>query len=128
MFFGGFLPRITVNDTSQELYAYLLHLRSNYSIQSYEGEVVFRPAEFPGKTSVTLPLLKQHKGWGLAADEAETTAYFQLLVTTEPLDYHQLLQSELVADNTRDAEWEEWQPMGISEDWCSLRMKISLRR
>lgn len=122
--FGGFLPRVQIHDTSQELYCYLLHLRSDYSIQSYEGEIIFRPREFPGQSEVILPLLKQHKGWGLEPGESEATSYFQLLVTTESLDYHQLLQGGLGGD--RSAAW-EWQPMGVSDDWCSMTMKLTLR-
>lgn len=121
----GFLPKVKIKDTSQQLHCYLLHLRSDYSIQSYEGEHVFRPFEHPGQSEIKLPLLKTHKGWGLGPNDQEATSYFKLFVTTEELDYQQLLQSGLGGD--RDAAW-AWAPVGVSDDWCSLMMKVQLRQ
>lgn len=120
----GFLPKVRIKDTSQQLHCYLLHLRSDYSIQSYEGEYVFRPFEHPGQNEISIPLLKTHKGWGLGPDDHQATSYFKLFVTTEELDYQQLLQSGLAGE--RDAMW-AWAPVGVSDDWCSLMMKVQLQ-
>ena len=120
---AGFLPKVIIKNTKQQLYCYLFHLRSDYSISSYEGGVVFRPDEHPGQQEVTLPLLKAAKGWGLSPQEKETSSYFKLFVTTEELDYQQLLQSGLGGD--RAANW-NWRPVGVSDDWCTYTMKIQL--
>ena len=121
----GFLPKVKISDTSQQLFCYLFHLRGDYSIQSYEGGYIFRPFEHPGKSEVILPLLKTHKGWGMGPDDAEATSYFKLFVTTEELDYHQLLQSGLGGE--RDAAW-NWAPVGVSDDWCTLMIKVNVQR
>lgn len=119
----GFLPKVRIKHTTQQLHFYLLHLRSDYSIASYEGECVFRPGEFTGQNSVELPLLKSHKGWGLGPEDDQTTSYFQLFVTTEELDYQQFLQSGLGGE--RATNW-NWSPVGVKDDWCSLLIKIKL--
>ncbi len=121
----GFLPKVKIKDTSQQLHCYLFHLRSDYSIQSYEGEYVFRPFEHPGQNEISIPLLKTHKGWGLGPKDQEAISYFKLFVTTEELDYQQLLQSGLGGE--RDAAW-AWAPVGVSDDWCSLMMKVQLQQ
>ncbi|MGH1437139.1 MAG: caspase family protein [Lewinella sp.] len=120
---AGFLPQLVVKNTKQQLYCYLFHLRSDYSISAYEGGLVFRPDEHPGLQEVILPLLKEHKGWGLGADDKSADSYFKLFVTTEELDYQQLLQSGLGGD--RAANW-NWKPIGVSDEWCTLTMRIQL--
>ncbi|MEL7220543.1 MAG: caspase family protein, partial [Bacteroidota bacterium] len=123
--FAGFMPQVEVTDTSQQLFFYLFHLRNNYSIECYEGETSFRPFEHPNKATVKIPLFKQPKGWGLSPDEKETFSFFKLIVTTEKLDYYQLLQSGLSGD--RDTGW-IWAPVGVSDEWFSATMKVTLRR
>ncbi|MEL6655192.1 MAG: caspase family protein [Bacteroidota bacterium] len=119
----GFQPQVKITNTTQQLYCYLFHLRSNYSIICYEGGQVFRPQEHGTAQEVTLPLLKTHKGWGLGPDHDQATSYFKLFVTTEELDYQQLLQSELGGD--RDTAW-GWNPIHVSDDWCTLMTKVQL--
>ncbi|MEL7248533.1 MAG: caspase family protein [Bacteroidota bacterium] len=119
----GFQPQLRISNTSQQLYFYLFHLRSNYSIVCYEGGQVFRTQEHSGAPEVVLPLLKTHKGWGLGPNDTQATSYFKLFVTTEELDYQQLLQSELGVD--RDTAW-GWQPMDVSDDWWTLMIKVQL--
>ena len=48
-----------------------------------------------------------------------------LLACTESLDYHQLLQSGLSA--TREVVF-EWNPLAVSDDWCSKLIKVRLAR
>ena len=123
--FAGFIPRARIKGAGQNLRCYLFHLRSNYGIESYEGEVVFRPDEHPGKEAVILPMWKNPKGWGLSPGEKEAFSYFMLLACTEALDYHQLLQSGLSA--TREVLF-DWNPLAVSDDWCSKLMKVRLVR
>lgn len=123
--FAGFIPRARISGADQNLYCYLFHLRSNYSIESYEGEVVFRPEEHPGSGELVLPMWKAPKGWGLSPGERETHSYFMLLACTESLDYHQLLQSGLSA--TREVLF-DWNPLAISDDWCCKLIKVRLVR
>ena len=54
---------------------------------------MYRPAEFEDKSHVEIPLWKKTLGWGPAKDNVEDTCHFKLLVTTEPLDHQQFLQS-----------------------------------
>ncbi|MEZ4900072.1 MAG: caspase family protein [Saprospiraceae bacterium] len=121
----GFGARVKVKDAQQPLFCYLFHLRQNYSIQCYEGEVTFRPEEFPDQQEVTLPLWKKIYGWGPASDEAQTTSYFQLIVTTEPLDYQQLMQSGLRV--VRD-EFSLWNPTKLADDWYVSTIKVTITR
>ncbi|MCB0587251.1 MAG: caspase family protein, partial [Phaeodactylibacter sp.] len=109
--FAGFIPRARVKGAGQNLYCYLFHLRSNYGIESYEGEVVFRPGEHPGKDEVVFPMWKNPKGWGLSPGEQETVSHFMLMACTESLDYHQLLQGGLSA--TREVLF-DWNPLAVS--------------
>jgi hypothetical protein len=125
MLVAGFKPQVRITNREQTLYFYLYHLRTDYSIQSYEGEVVFRPDEHPGEGDLVLPLLKTHKGWGLGAADQEVCSYFKLFVTTEPLDYQQLLQSGLGGD--RAVNW-DWNPVGVSKDWCEVTMKMIMKK
>ncbi|MCB9052678.1 MAG: caspase family protein [Lewinellaceae bacterium] len=123
--FAGFTPRARIKGAEQNLHCYLFHLRSNYGIESYEGEVVFRPDEHPGKAEVLLPLWKSAKGWGLSPGEQEAVSHFMLLACTESLDYHQLLQGGL--GPTRDMLF-DWNPLAVSDDWCSQVIKVRLVR
>lgn len=123
--FAGFIPRARIKRAEQNLYCYLFHLRTNYSIECYEGEVVFRPEEHQGKEETSLPLWKSPKGWGLSPGEQEASSYFMLLACTESLDYHQLLQSGLSA--TREVAF-DWNPLAVSDDWCSKLIKVRLVR
>lgn len=120
---AGFLPKVVIKNTKQQLYCYLFHLREDFSISAYEGGAVFRPDEHPGQQEVVLPLLKAPKGWGLGPGDKAAYSYFKLFVTTEELDYQQLLQSGLGGD--RAANW-NWKPIGVSDDWCTLTMQIQL--
>lgn len=124
MLLAGLLPQLRIKDTSRQLHFYLFHMRKDFSIQSYEGELVFRPFEHPGKQEVVLPLLKAHKGWGLGPGDKETYSYFKLFATTEALDYQQLLQTG-ITDHSRDADW-AWSPVAVSDDWCTIDLKIQL--
>ena len=111
------------DSTTQDFYCYLLHFRRNYSITSEEGEVVYRVEEHNGQT--TLPLLKAPMGWGLAAEDTDAEIWFKLIVTTEPLDHHQLLQSGLMGD--RDVVF-KWNPVSVSEEWFSRVIKVKMVR
>lgn len=122
--FAGFVPRVRIKGTEQELYCYLFHLRSNYSIEAYEGEVVFRPEEHKGNEEAVLPLWKSPKGWGLSPGEQKAFSCFLLLASTEALDYRQLVQSGL--EPTRGVQF-GWNPLAVS-DWCSKRMRVRLVR
>lgn len=123
--FSGFIPEFIVRNCTQNLYAYLFHMRTNYAIESYEGEVVYRPKEHPGKAEVRFPMWKQLKGWGLSQDEKETHSYFKLIVATEPLDYHQLLQSSLKGD--KSIKFNRG-PVEVKDDWASITMRVDLER
>jgi len=119
----GFQPKVHIKNTTQDFYCYLLHFRRNYSITSEEGEVVYRVEEHNGQT--TLPLLKAPMGWGLAAEDTDAEIWFKLIVTTEPLDHHQLLQSGLMGD--RDVVF-RFNPVRVSEEWFSRVIKVKMVR
>ena len=99
--------------------------RMNVVLESYEGEVVFRPDEHPGKEEIIIPLWKSPKGWGLSPGEQEAASHFMLLACTESLDYHQLLQGGLGV--TREVLF-DWNPLAVSDDWCSQVIKVRLVR
>jgi hypothetical protein len=122
---AGFVPHLKVVQPKQKLYAYLLNLRSNYSISAKEGEVVFRPEEHATNQPIKVPLYKKPLGWGFSGDENEAIAYFKLLITTEELEYYQLVQDGIDAFRF---EAVDWKPVGVTGDWCSINMKIHLIR
>lgn len=120
-----FFPQLIIGDNRRQLYGYLFHLRSNFSIEAYEGEVVYRPAEHPGKMELKMPLWKSTRGWGLSPGEDRATSYFKLMVTTETLDYQQLLQSGLEGDRHSPFEWN---PLDVDNAWTSFTTKVTLVR
>ena len=121
-----FIPRIRLlKKVEQNLYFYLLHLRPNYAITSYEGEVVYRPEEYKFNRSVEIPLWKTLRAWGIGPEESETTSYFKLLVTTEPLDYHQLLQSGIEGDRFLRMTHRD---NSVKNEWYSITFKVILER
>ena len=125
---AAFIPHVrSLSKPKQKLYFYLLHLRSNYAITSYEGEVVYRPEEYKYNRSLEIPLLKKIKAWGIGPDEQQTTSYFKLFVTTEPLEYQQLIQSE-IGSNYRDLEASNFKPYSIKNDWYCATLKVVLER
>lgn len=119
------LPRIKVKGATRTLYCYLFHLRSDYKIESYEGEVIFRPAEHDPQQEIVLPLWKELKGLFLKESELNTSSYFKVLVATQKIPYEQLQQAPL--GNYRGK-------LGIfkslsqkdKEDWCSFQVKVTL--
>lgn len=111
----------------QNLYFYLMHLRSNYAISSYEGELVYRPEEHEYNRNLEIPLLKKIKAWGLSAEEQETTSYFKLFATTEALDYQQLIQSG-IDDKHRSIGDFNFTPYSIKDDWYCVTLKVVLER
>lgn len=117
--------KVNAANCKQNLYAYMFHLRTDYSIASYEGEKVFRPKEHSGKEEVVFPMWSEGKGWGIGAKDQEAESYFKLIVTTEPLDYQQLTQSSLAGDRLIDFSSK---PMKVEDDWCSITMKVSMSR
>ena len=123
---AGFNPKWIVKGAKQDLYAYLFHLRNDYSIKAYEGEVVYRPKEHSGKSIVEFPMWKQLKGWGIAPEEAESTSYFKLFVSTEPFDYPQLEQSRVGGDRGKPRK--NINPYLQRDDWCCFTYKVSLIR
>ncbi|MDB4285806.1 caspase family protein [bacterium] len=120
-----FIPTMVVKKTTTDLYGYLFHMRSDYSIESYEGEIVFRTEEHPNKNEVRLPMWTGQWGWGLSKDDIETVSYFKMLVTTEPLDHQQLLQSGL--KDFRDLVF-KWKKVSVKDDWFSETYKVTLVR
>ncbi len=122
----GFKPVVKTSAT-QELYFYLLLLNNDYSIQCDEGEIVFRPGEHEGQA--IFPLMKGMPdgimGWGLNEDEQEATVYFKLFVTTEELDYIQLLQDGLGGSR---ATFGAFAPQKVFDAWASRTIRVTMVR
>ena len=119
----GFQPKVHIKNNTQDIYCYLLHFRTNYSITSKEGVVPYRVDEH--QENPTLPLLKAPTGWGLGATDTEGEIWFKLIVTTEPLDHYQLLQSGIMGE--RDIVF-SWNPVSVSEEWYSRVIKVKMVR
>lgn len=123
---GGFTPKVRITHTDQTLYCYMFHLRTNYSINSYEGEVTYRTEEHDGQAEVLMPMWKKTKGWGLGPQDDHAVSYFKLIVTTERLDFQYLLQTGI--GGNRDAIDFDWNPMAVEDDWYAHTMKVTLVR
>ena len=119
----GFLPQVKIRHTEENIYCYLFHLRTNYSIQSAEGAIIYRPQEY--SEAPTIPLVKKTKAWGLAANDKEVTTWFKLMITTEPIDHYQFLQSELLGDRaagSREVFTE------VMNEWYSQTIQVVMKR
>ncbi|MDQ3015970.1 MAG: alpha/beta hydrolase, partial [Bacteroidota bacterium] len=121
----AFLPVVHVKNAQQPLYFYLFFIAFDYSISCPGGEVVYRAYEYEDKSDVKIPLWKKTLGWGPAKDNPEDTCVFKLLVTTEPLDYQQFLQSGLGIH--RDILGEPT-PQKLFDDWSSQSISITMVR
>ena len=89
-----FHPKVRIKGANQDLYCYLLQLRTNYAIECVEGLRPYREAEHRGKQEVEIPMFTSNWGLAISKDESETEIYFKLIVTTEELAYQQLLQEK----------------------------------
>jgi pimeloyl-ACP methyl ester carboxylesterase len=121
----SFRPVVHIHNIQQPLYFYLFFMAFDYSVSCPGGEIVYRPPEFEDKSNVEIPLWKKTLGWGPAKDNVEDTCYFKLLVTTEPLDYQQFLQSGLTAH--RDILGEPT-PERVFDDWNASTVAVTMVR
>ena len=119
----GFFPRVKIKHTNRNIYCYLFHLRTNYSIQAEEGGIVYRTEEH--EKPPTLPLVKKGKAWGLAAEDTSVTCWFKLIITTEPLDHQQFLQSNLLGDRAVISRNEMVSAM---DEWHGRDIQVVMKR
>ncbi len=124
--FPAFLPVVHLNNVQQNLYFYLFFVAYDYSVSCPGEEVVYRPDEHPDRAHVEIPLWKKTLGWGPAKEDAEDTCHFKLLVTTEPLDHQQFLQSGLGVH--RSGILGEPTPDKVFDDWTAFRAGITIAR
>ncbi len=123
--FPAFRPVVHLENIQQPLYFYLLFIAFDYSISCPGEEIVYRAFEYEDKSHVELPLWKKTLGWGPAKNDVEDTCYFKLLVTTEPLDHQQFLQSGLGIH--RDILGEPT-PQKVFDDWTSKMIAVTMVR
>ena len=121
----SFRPVVHVSNIQQNLYFYLFFVAFDYSISCPGGEIVYRPEEHEDKSDVEIPLWKKTLGWGPGKDNTEDTCHFKLLVTTEPLDHQQFLQSGLGAH--RDILGEP-APEKVFDDWAAMDIAVTMVR
>ena len=121
----SFRPVVHLSNIEQPLYFYLFFVAFDYSISCPGGEVVYRPAEYEDRSKIEIPLWKKTLGWGPAKDNVEDTCHFKLLVTTEPLDHQQFLQSGL--GTHRDILGEPT-PEKVFDDWASYDIVVTMVR
>lgn len=121
----AFRPVIHVQNIQQNLYCYLFFVAFDYSISCPGGEIVYRPYEHEDKSNIEIPLWKKTLGWGPAAGNAEDTCHFKLIVTTEPLDHQQFLQSGL--GTHRDILGEPT-PEKVFDDWAAYDIAVTMVR
>ena len=126
--FAWFQPKLVIKESAQELFCYLFHLRSSYSIESYDGEIIYRPEEYEGMDQPEIPMLKKPKAWGIEQHEQSTTSYFKLLVTTEELSYEKFMQTPIGPGHRDLMLSDDFDPDQIDEDWCAITIKVSLTK
>ena len=119
----GYLPQVKIKPLRRNLYCYLFQIRTNYSIQSDEGAVIYRPEEHTGET--TMPLFKKTKAWGLAPEDSQVTCWFKLIVTTEPFDHYQFIQSDLLGDKGGRSKKKIANAMN---EWFSWDIEVMMNR
>ena len=118
----GFSPKAKLHDAGQNLHFYLMYLRENYAIECPDEEVNFLTSEHEDST-LELPLWKEIKGFGPSQDQNAVTSNFKLVVTTEPLDFFQFLQTGLGATRS---ELSSWNPSKISNDWAVYDIAVTI--
>jgi len=121
----AFRPVVHLENIQQPLYFYLFFVAFDYSVSCPGDEIVYRPSEYDDKSHVELPLWKKTLGWGPAKNDVEDTCYFKLLVTTEPLDHQQFLQSGLGIH--RDILGEPT-PQKVFDDWTAKMIAVTMVR
>lgn len=117
-------PIITFNKVEQNLYCYLLHFQDDYAIIAHEGEVIYRPDEHANTQKVEqVAWSNTNRALGLSLKKPQSTTILKLLVTTEQLDYKQLVQGGLEGDRNifmfEDAN-------KVSDDWCAFTINLDL--
>ena len=121
----AFKFHVTLKDNSQDLYFYLFDLATNCGITFMnDEEMVMRSSELEAGTAKDIR--QKFFGWGPDPDEAYVERWFKLFVTTEELDYHQLVQAPLMS--TRGEADFDFNPMQISNDWCAVTMHVVVKR
>jgi len=115
----GWFPKVEFHNQDDEapsLFTYLFMLDANYMIlgvKEVEKEISTSLIEFDKKT------------WGLGAEEVESTLYFKLLVSSDPLDVHQLTQDGI--DAFRSVVVKDFDPSSTGfKDWCAINIKVRL--
>lgn len=117
-------PVLTFNNVKQDLYCYLLHFQDDYAIQSYEGEVVFRPGEHDDPTKVEQVLWSNtNRAIGLGLKKPSITSIFKLLVTTERLDIKHFIQDSIRGDRNIFMFEDDNK---ISDDWCCFTINLDI--
>lgn len=102
-------PEVTVKDYSDTLHFYLLTLYEDYGIYLYFDETKeFRPEDSSG-------IIEYSKADGGLQGVDEFVYHFKLIVTTRPLDHHQLQQVEIPGSRAKltkskdpDKGFDEW--------------------
>lgn len=118
-------PTVIINrepGDDQKLYAYLFYLDQYYSIHTVSGEK-------PPLTSASGTFSYDDNRFnfiGLGAEEHEFTYYIKLILTTQELDYHQLLQEGIYG--SRLPRRGSAQPEKAFDDWCTITKKIKFVR
>ncbi|MFK7920941.1 MAG: caspase family protein [Bacteroidia bacterium] len=117
-------PVLTFNRVTQDLYCYLLHFQDDYAIQSYEGEVVFRPEEHNDTSKVEQLLWSNtNRAIGLSIKNPTSTSIFKLLVTTERLDIKHFIQASIRGDRNIFMFEDDNK---ISDDWCCFTINLDI--
>jgi hypothetical protein len=128
----GFLPKVLIKNTTQDLFMYLMYMQPNFAIDCPEDEIIFYAAEYDSINELEMQLWKNIRGFGPAPKieddgvttfEPSVTSHFKLLVTTEKLDYFQFLQSKL---GNHRSNLSLWQPDKVSDDWTSINMAVTI--
>ncbi|GJM35719.1 MAG: hypothetical protein DHS20C18_47200 [Saprospiraceae bacterium] len=123
--FYWLLPKITITGKTEPLYFYLLGLWSWYEISAEEEKKTEGILE-PGDTKVLAFPFDEERNWGLFEGEDKDTLYYKLIVTSDELDYHQLLQDGIF-DGRGKPKKVLRKPKGF-KDWCAITMKVDLVR
>ncbi len=117
-------PTLSFHGVEQTLYCYLLHFQDDYAIIAHEGEIVYRPEEHEDTSKVEQVLWSNtNRAVGLSLEKPKATTILKLLVTTEQLNYKQLVQGGLEGDRNIFIFEDNNK---ISDDWCCFTISMDL--
>lgn len=116
---------VTVNHTKQRVFLYGFHIGTDCSVEFFNDEEK-DTKDLEKETTLALNS-SEPIGWeALEPDQDSDTRWYKLIVTTEELDHHQLLQGPLVGTKGSTISFKD---LGkVMNEWYAVTVKLTVVR